>query len=224
MFRLLLFLLLISHSLKADLIDQDLSGAAEDQEFKGYAWQDYIKPDNDAYIKNLLAEVGYAESSSADPVALSKIPDWLVESSLANMPLLLCGIFNYLKFHDPSNSVTSCHRFILVGKPGVGKTTLAQAIAHSLGYRVEFVHASSLFGRYRNHTAINLLEMFDRIKREKRSTVLIIDEIHKLFENHEEDKTDDAANATAFWNQLDEIEKHNPNIIVIGTANSVDRM
>lgn len=166
----------------------------------------------------------YEENQEQRTAHASDMPEWLVESSIKKMPILLKGIFNYLKLHGADGRVASYHRFILVGKPGVGKTTLARSIAQSLGYEVVFVHASELFGRYRNHTAINLRELFDGVKGSSSRKVVIIDELHKLFENHAYKRTDDAANATAFWNQLDGLEKQNPNIVVIGTANSVENM
>src|SRR5690606_38400009 len=54
--------------------------------------------------------------------------------------------------------------------------------------------------------------------------VIIIDELHKLFEHHENNHSDDSQTAAAFWLALDEIEKHNPHAIIIGTANNVDKL
>ncbi len=185
-------------------------------------WQEKFVVDDAEYIRHMLSVTDKPETSfDYEDVHL---PEWLVEASLRTMPPLLKGIFNYLESYDSNNPVPSYHRFILVGKPGVGKTTLARSIAQSLGYEVVFVHASELLGKYRNHTAINLRELFDQVKMSTANKVVIIDELHKLFENHEHKRTDDAASATAFWNQLDELEKQYPNIVVIGTANNVDKM
>lgn len=188
--------------------------------------------DEDVYRRNILAraEAALAEKEGLDDqektshCSASEMPQWLVGSSLKRMPTLLQGIFNYLKLYGKEGRVPSYHRFIIVGKPGVGKTTLAYSIAQALEYEIVFIHASELFGRYRNHTAINLRELFDGVKRSSACKVVIIDELHKLFENHAYKRTDDAANATAFWNQLDELEKRYPNVVVIGTANSVENM
>ena len=55
-------------------------------------------------------------------------------------------------------------------------------------------------------------------------TVIIIDELHKLFEHHASEHTDDSQSAAAFWLALDKIEKDNPHIVIIGTANNVDKL
>ncbi len=195
-----------------------------------YLHKELLKPDNGCKEENNDTVIRYTHKETTDSLEIEDcldkvvLPKWLMQSSLQNMPPLLNGIFNYLKFHRLINPVPSYHRFILVGKPGVGKTTLARAIAQSLGCEVVFIHASSLLGKYRNHTAINMRDLFRNIKLDSCNRVVIIDELHKLFEMHENKRTDDAVNATAFWNQIDEIEKHNPNIIVIGTANSAEKL
>ena len=48
--------------------------------------------------------------------------------------------------------------------------------------------------------------------------------MHKLFEHHKSEQTDHSQTAASFWLMLDHIEKFFPNIIVIGTANNVDKL
>lgn len=191
------------------------------------AWQrGEVQADEKEYLKHMCSlSDNYAENKDESVASVgSDMPVWLVDSSIKRMPILLQGIFNYLKLHSSDGLIASYHRFMLVGKPGVGKTTLARSIAQALGYEIFFIHASELFGKYRNHTAINLRMFFDRAKVGTLRKAIIIDELHKLFENHEYKRTDDAVNATAFWNEIDELEKQYPNIMVIGTANSVEHM
>ena len=160
---------------------------------------------------------------------LIKPAQWLLESSLDNAPKLLKDIFAYLQsrshLHKSQYSVIvpSFHRFILVGPPGSGKTTLAHAIAHMLGYSVVFVAATSFLGHYRNQTSINITNFLREQASVEFGIVIIIDELHKLFEHHSDDRSDDSQSAAAFWLTLDNIEKHNPNTIIIGTANNVDK-
>ena len=157
--------------------------------------------------------------------------EWILESSIENAPELLKGIFLYLqsRSHCIGESqqritIPSYHRFILVGPPGSGKTTLAYAIAYMLNCSVTFVAATSFFGRFRNETANNIQNFLRKETSDGLKRVIIIDELHKLFEHHNSDHSDDSQSAAAFWLTLDYIEKHKPNIIVIGTANNVDKL
>lgn len=151
-------------------------------------------------------------------------PIWLFESALEHAPALIKGICYYLKHYAHTQRVPSYHRLILVGKPGTGKTTLARAIAWHLGYPIHFVNASRLFGKYRNETAVKMRAMFNQFIDVKQPAIILIDELHKLFELHGNEHSDDSVNAASFWLALDEIEQVAPHLIVIGTANSVDSL
>ena len=157
--------------------------------------------------------------------------EWILEASMESAPELLKGIFLYLQSRshciDESQhhmTIPSFHRFILVGPPGSGKTTLAHAIAHMLNYSIVIIPATGLLGRFKNDTSINIQNFLMRHSSEGLKKVIIIDELHKLFEHHDNDRSDDSQSAAAFWLALDDIEKRNPNIIFIGTANNVEKL
>ena len=139
-----------------------------------------------------------------------------------NAPDLLKGILVYLE--NDYGATPSFHRFILVGPPGSGKTTLAHAIAHMIDAPVMFVPATSLLGQYRNQTSVNITHFLEQYAIEGEEIVIIIDEIHKLFEHHTDDRSDDSQSAAAFWLMLDKIEQCNPDAIIIGTANNVEKL
>lgn len=171
------------------------------------------------------------QSGNFNSTILQKQEKWLSEISLNNAPILLKGIFTYLQSRPRRNTseystiVPSFHRFILVGPPGSGKTTLAHAIAHMLEYPVIFIPATSFLGSYRNQTAANITKLLGEYTAAKyNNLVIIIDELHKLFEHHGDDHSDDSQSAAAFWLTLDNIEKHHPNVIIIGTANNVAKL
>lgn len=156
----------------------------------------------------------------------NRMPEWLMHASMQNAPPLLQGIFKYLQ-SSPQNShyiIPSYNRFVLVGEPGSGKTTLALAMACTLEYETFFVPISDLGGKNRGETAMNLLNVLNNIAKLTYKTIVILDEINKLFENYESELTDTSENSTAFWQALDDLEKNHQNIIIIGTANSIDKL
>ncbi len=165
-----------------------------------------------------------AQDNKDTAIPIATRPLWLYQSALDNAPKLLQGICAYWKNYVKTRRVASYNRLILVGKPGTGKTTLARAIAWHLGYGLYTVSASSLQGRFRNQTAANIRDFFKKVMDDKRPNVVLIDEVHKLFELHKSELSDDAMNAAAFWLALDELEKCAPHVIVIGTANSVSAL
>ncbi len=192
-------------------------------------WQDKLEVDEVAYRQRALAETE-VDSDSGSSVDSKKeedlLEEWLVGSCLENMPPLLKGIYSYLKSgapDDPRRVVRPFHRFLLVGPPGTSKSTTAEAMAQSLGYKKEIVGASSLLGAYRSHTAINIRDLFKRLRGNKRKTMLIINELHKLFEGHTNQHTDHAESAMCFWEQLDEVERCDLRIVTVVTANHVDK-
>ena len=196
---------------------------------EGYAFLKEKYPDFFERTEALIQKHFATESSTNLP--LTKIPQWLLESSINNAPALLKGIFTYLQScqynrnaSQEINIVPSFHRFILVGPPGTGKTTLAYAIAHMLNYPVVFIPATSLLGHFRNETSNNIEKLLHGHTIDGLPKVIIIDELHKLFEHHTNHQADDSQSAAAFWLALDKIEKHNPHVIIIGTANSVDKL
>ncbi len=171
------------------------------------------------------------ENQKADKAPLPRPARWLLESSMENAPKLIKGIFGYLQLRSryPSTiqhtiNTPSFHRFILVGPPGSGKTTLAYAIAEMLEYSYTFIPATNFLGKFRNDTAVNLQNILNKCIGDGSKRVIIIDELHKLFEHHKSEQTDHSQTAASFWLLLDHIEKFFPNIIIIGTANNVDKL
>lgn len=166
------------------------------------------------------------------PLNRSKpIPEWILESAIENAPELLKGIIAYLQAclelaDTPYHfiNVPSFHRFILVGPPGSGKTTMAHAIAHEIEYPTIVIGATSFLGHFRNETAKNIDHFFRKYVMDEQKKVVIIDELNKLFEHHKNKHSDDSQTAASFWLVLDKIEKAYPNVIIIATANNIDKL
>jgi len=66
------------------------------------------------------------------------------------------------------------HRILLVGPPGNGKTSLAEALAHELALPLFVVRYETLIASYLGETAIRLARLFDQVR--TRRCVLFFDE------------------------------------------------
>lgn len=173
---------------------------------------------------NLNNQNSYIEKNSFKVSTSQNLPEWIISSSVENAPELLKGIFSYLKAYPNCRRIPSFHRFLLVGEPGTGKTTLARVIAHILGYKVFYVAASEIMGSKRNLAAVRLRDFLHSMMKDQERKVIILDEINKLFEHFENDHYDDDATCMAFWLALDLIEKNYDHVIIIGTANNVNQL
>lgn len=230
---ILLCLIITGNSVIADNIkpknkEDDLLKKSESKKLIPALYESEIAYDEDnSYLNNLNNPYDFDDNLDDDMDSLWKIEQkkWIITSALNNAPDLLKGILVYLENNGGDDrTIPSFHRFILVGPPGSGKTTLAHAIAHMLDSPIMFVPATSLLGQYRNETSVNITRFLEQYTTKGNEVVIIFDELHKLFEHHTNDRTDDSQSAAAFWLMLDKIEKCNPHAIIIGTANNVETL
>lgn len=113
-------------------------------------------------------------------------------------------------------------RVMLVGSPGVGKTTLAQAIALQTGRPCYIVRAPSLSNQFQFSGEQNLIAAINPLFEQKEPCVVIIDEIDALKQKGDK-ANQDAGPANTLCNLLDDAEGH-PHVIFIATTNKLKQI
>lgn len=114
----------------------------------------------------------------------------------------------------------------LTGDPGMGKSTLANAIAMALtseGGTIYSVNSGDLSHEHRNATSAFLNNLMTEIALSQEKSVLIINELNKILENHTSEHTDTGDTAATLWQNLDK-NMSNLNFFFIGTANETKKI
>ncbi len=96
--------------------------------------------------------------------------------------------------HPSTNQQIIPRRLLLLGPPGVGKTTLAKAIAKEIGRPYYFIEAPFLLDEYKNSGIQNLLQEIKPILQRGKPCVIIIDELTELTDQYNKDKAQQKAN------------------------------
>jgi SpoVK/Ycf46/Vps4 family AAA+-type ATPase len=118
---------------------------------------------------------------------------------------------------------------ILVGAPGVSKTTIALAIARELNRKVAFFEATSLVGDQYQNSGVNYLQaklgsIIKEIEESKDTQyVVIIDEITRLTEKFKNEQGEGKDISTKLWLTLDRF-KESKRVFFIATANSLAKL
>lgn len=111
-------------------------------------------------------------------------------------------------------------RLLLVGPPGVGKSTLALVIAGELKRECYFVRTPMLGNEYLNSDTSNLIRFITGITANNSPMVIVLDEIN-IYAEKKNLQGNDLGAAAVLWLLLDKCAQ-NPNILIIGTCNSAE--
>lgn len=116
------------------------------------------------------------------------------------------------------------------GLSGVGKTTVAHAIAHALDMEYVFLPAPNLKSTYKDSTTQGVRDLFDGIVASGKRTLLVLDELdalNPLEGSKKQQKQEDSENSVkALWTKLDECYNNGFDnaIFFIGITNNIDAL
>lgn len=110
----------------------------------------------------------------------------------------------------------------MVGKPGVGKTSMAYAVARKAGWEPYYIHQGHLSDKYRNSSSKKLQEMLEEVVLSGEKTLIIFDEFNSLLENYDSSNHDTDTLSRTAWCFLDEQYKNkNYDVFAIATMNRI---
>lgn len=116
------------------------------------------------------------------------------------------------------------HFVLLVGEPGVGKSTFGKYIAQVLEWPYFFISAATIADEYQHSGAQNIERLINEILiiAQEQPCIVIFDEINALTDKGDQKMHIDASTSMAFWTALDRCQKQK-NIVVIGTTNDLEK-
>lgn len=114
-------------------------------------------------------------------------------------------------------------RLLLIGAPGTGKTTTAQALAEISGRQYSFIKAPLLGNEYKDSTVQNLVRYIAPLIKQDKPAVIVVDEIMSIMTKQSSSNDPDKKAFEALWSLMDDCSK-NDKILFIATANSTRNM
>ncbi len=145
----------------------------------------------------------------------------ILEDAYRNAPKRVYWIVDSLLGNNAGPGQYPFNYTIFDGEPGVGKSTLALAIAYKLQWDVQRLGVNDFMKvENRNGTSVVFNNIMSQFEDCDDNTVIILEEINHLLMNYDSKHHDTDASSVSLWLFLDAI-KRKPNLFVIGTTNGI---
>jgi SpoVK/Ycf46/Vps4 family AAA+-type ATPase len=123
-----------------------------------------------------------APSNGTQPLVLDRVPERTLDDLILSEEVrkVFTGFVEEQHRADllRSYNLEPRHRVLLVGPPGNGKTTLAEACANALAVPFLTVRYDALIGSYLGETATRVRQLFDLVRKQR--CVLFLDEFDAI--------------------------------------------
>lgn len=118
---------------------------------------------------------------------------------------------------------------LLCGDPGTGKTMLAHALAKEIAAELWTVQSPNIMDMWLGSSAKNMQNIFYGIRRHKGNLVVFFDEIDSVIRIVDKPGPGGAGSeintvAGVFKQELDTLHQHNPNVLIVGATNNIDKI
>ncbi len=110
-----------------------------------------------------------------------------------------------------------------IGKHGVGKSTLAKAVAFKSEWMPKYFVPSDFEEKGRNATSHKIINTLDTIVGQDVETVIILDELNQLLKHYDSEHYDTDATSKALWTFLDK-QDGNKKFFLIGILDRADKL
>lgn len=159
------------------------------------------------------------EQPAPIPYRIIDVDENLCNHLLTQAPLSVKKII-YNLIYPPKNMRAMPKKLLLVGPPGCGKSSIAQAIAFATGRHAILMEAPFIANEFKNSGQQNILRLLNEVVKIKLNCVIILDEINVLFKSNQSPANPDTGLLEALWLFLDECAKHN-HIFFVATCNDL---